>query len=264
MPPRLPSEESFPPHPESARAKRIAVLYWVMRSQSASRFRASRKAEKFERVREIVCQGRSEVAHGPSHSGTEIPLSGHKDSMDKTRRVFVERVSRAAAQDKLFHVVVVLGSAMITGGACSAQSTSRGERHHGGGNAGAADAGSSGIGGTSTGGVIATGGLGAIPNAGGTGGGGMTGGAGSGGVPPQCDAGPGGEMSASGAPSSPDDCVNGAQFRCAQYEPEPLDCACDPVAPLAAECCPPGERFFCRGGYDPPIGCVCEISIITR
>jgi hypothetical protein len=187
--------------------------------------------------------------------------------MAEKRRLSRERAFPAPVQDKLFHVVVVLGSAMITGGACG-QSTSR-EHDRGRGNGGATNGGSAGIGGTSTGGVLATGGIGAVSATGGTAGGVMaggvgSGGTGSGGVPPQCDLGLGGEMSASGAPNSPDDCANGAQFRCVEYEPEPRDCACDPFAPPAAECCLADTRFFCAGGYDPPIGCRCDITIITR
>ena len=201
-------------------------------------------------------------ARALSHFEAEIALRWHKGSMAEKRRVLRERAFSAPAQDKLFHVLVVLGSALITGGACG-QSISR-DRDRGGGNTGGTGAGSAGIGGTSTGGVLATGGIGAVSATGGTAGGAMAGRAGSGGVPPQCEVGQGGEMSASGAPNSPDDCANEAQFQCAEYEPEPRDCACDPVAPPAAECCPPDTRFFCAGGYDPPIGCRCEIMIITR
>ena len=164
--------------------------------------------------------------------------------------------------DKLFHVIVVLGSAMVAGGACG-QSNSRGRDHGGGsGSGGRDDGGSAGSGGVfSIAGMSATGGTFAGAPTGGTAGGLLTGGTGS--DPPECGPGAAGETQAGGAPNSADDCANSAQFWCVAYAPEPVDCVCDPAAPLAPECCP-GSNFTCRGGYDPPIGCRCELNIITR
>ncbi len=165
-------------------------------------------------------------------------------------------------RDKLFHVVVVLGSALVAGGACG-KSTHRAGRH-GGAGAGRDPGGSAGAGGVlSTAGMSGTGGISIDPPTGGSAGSSVTGG--SGGVPPECEPASGGEMQAGGAPNSADDCANSAQFVCTNYEPAPMDCFCDPVAPPAGECCTGDTRFICAGGYDPPIGCRCDlISIITR
>jgi hypothetical protein len=172
--------------------------------------------------------------------------------------------------DKLFHVIVVLGSAMVAGGACGQSKREHVDDGDGrgsggsGGSGGREQAGSAGFGGVFVvAGMSGSGGIMIEPPTGGTAGNGVTGGTGA--VPRECEPAAGGEMQAGGAPNSADDCANSAQFRCVAYEPEPVDCACDPYAPPAPECCTGNTRFFCEGGYDPPLGCSCDfISIITR
>lgn len=170
-------------------------------------------------------------------------------------------------RDKLFHVIVVLGSAMVAGGACGQSKRGQvddGDGRGSGGSSGREQGGSAGVGGVFVvAGMSGSGGVRLEPPTGGTAGNGVTGG--SGGFLPGCEPAAGGEMQAGGVPNSADDCANSAQFRCVAYDPEPVDCACDPYAPLAPECCVNDTRYVCQGGYDPPIGCRCDfISIITH
>jgi len=153
-------------------------------------------------------------------------------------------------RDPLFHVLVTVGIAAAAGSACG-KSRSTDSDEGAGGSSGTDSNGTGGSGGTiATGGAeIATGGA-EIATGGAeiaTGGAGIaTGGTG---ISFGGSFGLGGEGG--------DSCVSTAQFWCRTYEPEPLDCECDPNAPITPEDCD-GEVFRCVS-YDPPLGCGCVL-----
>lgn len=64
------------------------------------------------------------------------------------------------------------------------------------------------------------------------------------------------------APVDPSDCAAPQQFHCASLEPR-MGCACDATAPLEASDCDPGQRLECQS-YEPALGCQCIRTIILR
>jgi hypothetical protein len=143
--------------------------------------------------------------------------------------------------ERLFHVIVVLGTATSTAGGCAAKS------HSVPANGGASSGGGAG---SSSGGMPATpaGGSWSINAAGslGSGGASLAGGSGAGE--------PGGE----GGAASRTPCEHAQQYLCYSFD-DNVECTCDENAPLSEADCP-GRVFECMS-YDPPTGCTC--SIIT-
>ena len=150
-----------------------------------------------------------------------------------------------SSRDRLFHVLVTLGIAAGTEAGCDSLSRSSDSDEGAGGSSGSdpsrtgGTAGAPATGGAiATGGAVATGGAIAIGGAIATGGTGISFGGGFG---------FGGEGGAA--------CDSTAQITCLTYEPEPLDCYCDPNAPITSDDC--DNRNFVCYSYDPPLGCAC-------
>jgi hypothetical protein len=148
--------------------------------------------------------------------------------------------------ERLFHVIVVLGTATTTAAGCAAKSHSV----PGSGGAGPSSGGagsSSGGAGSSSGGMPTTpsGGSWSINAAGslGSGGAALAGGSGTGE--------PGGE----GGTAARTPCEHDQQYLCSAVD-HIVQCACDENAPLSEADCP-GRAFECMS-YDPPTGCTCS------
>jgi hypothetical protein len=140
--------------------------------------------------------------------------------------------------ERLFHVIVVLGTATTTAAGCAAKSHSL---PGSGGTSGSGGAGSGG------GGMPATpgGGSWSINAAGSLGSGGVSlaGSSGAGG--------PGGE----GGAAARTPCEHDQQYLCYAVD-HIVECSCDENAPLSDADCP-GRAFECMS-YDPPTGCTCS------
>jgi hypothetical protein len=149
-------------------------------------------------------------------------------------------------RDRLFHVLVTLGIAAASGAACGKSHSTASDEGAGGSsgsdpNETGGSAGTSSLGGSS--GEIVTAGFAGVIATGGTG-------AEAGGAGPAI----GGNFGLGG--EGGDSCESTAQIWCQTYEPEPLDCYCDPNAPITPEDCTGRGQFRCES-YDPPLSCQC-------
>ncbi|MEY2932512.1 MAG: hypothetical protein RL033_3261 [Pseudomonadota bacterium] len=64
------------------------------------------------------------------------------------------------------------------------------------------------------------------------------------------------------APVQPGECEQPQHFQCFSTSPD-TTCVCNPDAPINAGACPDAQNFSCQS-YEPPTGCRCVTRIILR